>query len=241
MNMLKSSDLSWSTILGYGVGHIFNDICASMWFTYLLLFFQKVLYFQTVDSGVLLLVGQIADGISTTIVGILASKLSNLFFCRKYGGRKSWHLIGSACVLVSFPFIFLPCIGCETALRGTQMFYYSCFIILFQFGWACVQISHLALVTQLSDKGETRTLLTSLRYLGTVVANVLVYAVTWLFFGLEGGNNDISSKDSEKFRNVMLVGVGVGCVTTALFHILVREPDTRSFQQERTCRSLLRP
>ena len=44
-NMLKSSDLSWSTILGYGVGHIFNDICASMWFTYLLLFFQKVSYF----------------------------------------------------------------------------------------------------------------------------------------------------------------------------------------------------
>jgi len=52
----------------------------------------------------------------------------------------------------------------------------------------------------IQDKGETRTLLTSLRYLGTVVANVLVYAVTWLFFGLEGGNNDISSKDSEKFR-----------------------------------------
>ena len=43
-------------------------------------------------------------------------------------------------------------------------------------------------------------MLTSLRYLGTVVANVLIYAVTWLFFGLEGGNNEISSKDSEKFR-----------------------------------------
>ena len=52
MNMLKSSDLSWSTILGYGVGHIFNDICASMWFTYLLLFFQKVSLILQFDIAV---------------------------------------------------------------------------------------------------------------------------------------------------------------------------------------------
>jgi Na+/melibiose symporter-like transporter len=31
-----------------------------------------------------------------------------------------------------------------------KMLYYCCFIILFQFGWACVQISHLALITQLT-------------------------------------------------------------------------------------------
>ena len=34
--------------------------------------------------------------------------------CRKYGARKTWHLLGTVCVLVSFPFIFLPCIGCRS-------------------------------------------------------------------------------------------------------------------------------
>ena len=29
-------------VLGYGLGHVFNDICASLWFTYLLIFLQKV-------------------------------------------------------------------------------------------------------------------------------------------------------------------------------------------------------
>jgi Na+/melibiose symporter-like transporter len=29
-------------VIGYGLGHVFNDICASLWFTYLLLFLQKV-------------------------------------------------------------------------------------------------------------------------------------------------------------------------------------------------------
>ena len=26
--------------LSYGIGHVLNDICASMWFTYLLVFFS---------------------------------------------------------------------------------------------------------------------------------------------------------------------------------------------------------
>ena len=29
-------------VLGYGLGHVFNDVCASLWFTYLLIFLQKV-------------------------------------------------------------------------------------------------------------------------------------------------------------------------------------------------------
>ena len=28
--------------LGYGLGHVLNDLCASMWFTYLLLYFHQV-------------------------------------------------------------------------------------------------------------------------------------------------------------------------------------------------------
>jgi len=42
--MMGASDkkLTKWIIFGYGLGHVCNDICASMWFTYLLLFFQKV-------------------------------------------------------------------------------------------------------------------------------------------------------------------------------------------------------
>jgi hypothetical protein len=39
---MAGNQLTWLQILGYGTGHVFNDICASMWFTYLLLFFQEV-------------------------------------------------------------------------------------------------------------------------------------------------------------------------------------------------------
>lgn len=38
----RHSPMSLSTKFCYGVGHVFNDLCASMWFTYLLIFFEKV-------------------------------------------------------------------------------------------------------------------------------------------------------------------------------------------------------
>jgi hypothetical protein len=44
--------------------------------------------------------------------------------CRVYGRRKSWHLVGSLCILLSFPFIFLPCLGGQGADEvGTNEIY----------------------------------------------------------------------------------------------------------------------
>ena len=68
-----SESVPFRTKIGYGAGHIMNDMCASMWFTYLLLFFHKVLQFDNTLSGVILLIGQLADGISTVFVGILSN------------------------------------------------------------------------------------------------------------------------------------------------------------------------
>jgi len=82
INIIKMDRLSISRKLGYGLGHILNDLCASMWFTYLLLFFHKVLDFNNNYSGVILLVGQLADGISTTIVGALCDRQTGGVFSR---------------------------------------------------------------------------------------------------------------------------------------------------------------
>lgn len=38
--------LPWYKRLAYGVGHVQNDLCASMWFTYLIVFLTKVLKFD---------------------------------------------------------------------------------------------------------------------------------------------------------------------------------------------------
>ena len=49
--MANSERVPLRTKFGYGTGHIMNDMCASMWFTYCLLFFNKVLEFDNDLSG----------------------------------------------------------------------------------------------------------------------------------------------------------------------------------------------
>ena len=68
-NRNPQASLTWRVWLSYGLGHVINDICASMWFTYLLVFFHLVLNFDPINAGTILLIGQIADAVSTPFVG----------------------------------------------------------------------------------------------------------------------------------------------------------------------------
>ncbi|RLU16394.1 hypothetical protein DMN91_010462 [Ooceraea biroi] len=146
----------------YGMGHVLNDICASMWFTYLLVFFHLVLGFDPTLAGVVLFIGQVADAVVTPFVGLHSDKNDNFWLCR-YGRRKTWHLLGTICVILGFPFIFSQCIGCKDAHQWAQLVYYAAFVIIFQFGWAAVQISHLALVPDLTPAEHERTELIAIR------------------------------------------------------------------------------
>lgn len=143
----------------YGVGHILNDLCASMWFTYLLLYLHKVARFTSVMAGGLMLVGQVADALATPLVGLESDRTGNI----KYGRRKIWHLVGILCVVLSFPFIFNLCFSCENASRPALFLYYSPFIVIFQFGWASTQISHLALIPELTTDEVEKTSLNAIR------------------------------------------------------------------------------
>ncbi|CAK9830966.1 Major facilitator superfamily domain-containing protein 12 [Anthophora retusa] len=211
--------------LSYGIGHVLNDICASMWFTYLLVFFHLVLGFNSTVAGVILLVGQIADALATPYIGFYSMKTDEFWLC-KYGRRKTWHLIGTLCVLFAFPFIFSHCIGCETSHEWAQVIYYIGFAIIFQFGWAAVQISHLSLVPELTPTEYERTELIAIRYSFTVLSNIFVYCITWAILHItntKDSSSQIGPDDAKKFQQVVFIGVGTGIVTSVLFHVFVKE------------------
>jgi len=133
--------------LAYGVGHVFNDMCASMWFTYLLIFYHKVVFIQNPYADFLLLIGQIADAMATPVVGFLCDKTRF-----RYGRRKIWHLAGTIMVAVSFFFFWHHCLPCNSSTPlGWKLLYFAVPIVIFQFGWASVQISHLALILELTE------------------------------------------------------------------------------------------
>lgn len=151
--------LTWRRRLSYGVGHILNDLCANIWFTYLLVYMHKVVKLSPVTAGSLLLVGQVADALSTPFVGIESDKTGNC----KYGRRKTWHLLGVCCVASTFPFIFTKCFGCDGVNEYPKVIYYVPFIVIFQFGWASTQISHLALIPELTECQVEKVTLNAIR------------------------------------------------------------------------------
>ena len=69
---------------------------------------------------------------------------------------------------------------CETQGEITIVAYYSAFVVLFQFGWATVQISHLSMIPDITSDEAERMALTSVRYAATVMSNLLVYLIFWL-------------------------------------------------------------
>jgi Na+/melibiose symporter-like transporter len=49
--------LSVAQKLSYGVGHVLNDLTASMWFSYLIIYLHRVVIFQNYTSGYMMLLG----------------------------------------------------------------------------------------------------------------------------------------------------------------------------------------
>ncbi|KZC10942.1 Major facilitator superfamily domain-containing protein 12 [Dufourea novaeangliae] len=202
-----------------------------MWFTYLLVFFHLVLGFDATLSGVILLIGQVTDAIATPFVGFYSDKNDQFWLC-KYGKRKTWHLIGTLCVLLAFPFIFSPCIGCETAHEWAQLIYYASFVVIFQFGWAAVQISHLSLVPELTPTKRERTELIAIRYSFTVLSNVFVYCITWAVLHVtnnKDSNSQIGPDDAKKFQEILFIGIGIGSLASIFFHVFIKEGVVNNF------------
>ena len=155
--------LHWARKLSYGVGHVFNDLAASMWFTYLILFYHKVVQLDNALAGTLLLIGQVVDGLATPVIGYLCDITP--FWYLGFGRRKIWHILGTVLVAMSLFFFWHECLPCKAlhSPLGWQIVWYAVFIAIFQFGWASVQISHLSLIPELTHDENERVGLNAIR------------------------------------------------------------------------------
>ena len=81
------------TRLGYGTGHVLNDMTVTMWFSYFLLFFHNVIQSSDTNAGLIIMIGQVVDGISSILVGIFSDKDYDNWIYLHYGKRKVMHFI----------------------------------------------------------------------------------------------------------------------------------------------------
>ncbi|GIY07807.1 hypothetical protein CDAR_544612 [Caerostris darwini] len=219
--------LTWCQRICYGVGHSLNDLCASMWFSYLIVYLQLVLGFDSNYAGLVLLIGQVADALATPLLGYEASSNKETGICKRYGKRKFLHLIGTICVVLSFPFIFSVCPGCESASQFALTTMLIPLVIIFQVGWAAVQVSHLSLIPAITPHESERDFLNVLRYAVNIISDIGTYAIVWCVFDLTrkptGNHHTITGDYANKFMEITLIIVGVGTFFSIIFHIGVKE------------------
>lgn len=172
----KRDGLSNNQLWAYSVGHVCNDLCASMWFIYLSYYLQYVVGLSPEVTGKAILSGQITDGITTPIVGALSDKLA----CPA-GRRNCWYYMGSALVLPSFLGIFYATPGFLTTQRMEDIWYCT-LPAIFNVGWASVQIAHMSIVNQLSYSQRRRDKMVNNRNGFTYAANIIVLTVALILF-----------------------------------------------------------
>lgn len=183
------STLSIVAKVGYGFGHVFNDLCATVWFSYTLLFLKEVLEMPN-QAGSYMMLGQITDAAFSAIVGNMTDR---------YSTKRNWHIMGTATVALSFPMLFM--LQRDVLPYWGNLFYFSLFISLFQCGWATVQISHLAILPELSATQTDRAELNSVRYCMSIFSNIAVFMVAWTVLHIRNRSADrIGSSDFDKFR-----------------------------------------
>eukprot|EP01048_Picozoa_sp_COSAG05_P001799 COSAG05_NODE_63_length_22889_cov_41.986617_13_plen_491_part_00 len=254
----------------YGVGHMFNDLSASCWFSYLLVYLHSVAQLTNLTAGYIYLLGHVVDAVCTPTVGMLSDRSSS-----KYGRRKVWHAVGSVAAFVSFPFVLSdPCTtfgvgghsgtepaatagssagflnsdeptapssgsdGCNSWEQWQYMLWYGVSVSVFQFGWASVQTTHLALGRELSPStaaqdqkptsetddtapaakptdGSVR--LYSTRYGFGIISTLVVYAAAWILLD-SASAKEVGRSDAPQFFYLALIAAVIGAIATCIFH-----------------------
>ncbi|CDW85081.1 UNKNOWN [Stylonychia lemnae] len=208
INSLKRDGLGPRQIAAYAVGHFNNDLSGSIWFTYVLYYVQEVVGLDPVIAGFVMLVGQVADGISTPIVGLGSDRCKT-----RIGARAPWYLAGSILVI---PSIF--CLFVYPELDQTsEVYYYIALASTFNIGFACVQISNMAIVNSITFSSQRRDRLISLRNGFTYVANFTVLTSALIIFVL-------LRDQIWQFRVLGFTIAVFGTLTSIFYLISLREP-----------------
>ena len=119
--------------LSFSGGHILNDMAASLWFTYLLVYLESTLYLSPSSSGIVMLSGQIADGLATPLMGLLSDSLHGRYYTVplldiKCCCRTFIHFISTIFVAVCFSGVWI------VTPATTSVAYYAAAASLFNVG-----------------------------------------------------------------------------------------------------------
>ena len=132
-------------------------------------------------------------------------------------------------VVLSFPPIFhSPLLLPWSSPSALSVVYYAVVIVVFQWAWASVQVSHLALVPELTRDNGERVFLNSLRSVFTILSNLAVFLLAFFILDSSAPSSaSLGPADLPSFFRLALLVVCIGSVFSLVFIAGVPEPEPR--------------
>ncbi|PVD19910.1 hypothetical protein C0Q70_20404 [Pomacea canaliculata] len=203
--------------LAYSVGHIQNDLHASVWFSYFLLYLHQVKNFNNIWAGTLLLLGQVVDAIATPLIGYESDNRNG---CCNYGKRKSWHLFGWASVQISHLSLIPELTSCENQKTGLIGWRYAATgfssLLTYAIAWVLLSAGSNAVTTDDLGPGDSDSFRVALVYMCTrlYVNMSQVYLPIYL--------TETMKLDKTSIANVPLVCYGSSFLTSIVIKMVDR-------------------
>ena len=160
-----------------------------------------------------ILIGQVVDGLMTPIVGIFSDSTNT-----RCGKRMPWYYSGFVLMAGTLVFMFQPCRLCQLFGESDLMslLNYGLFGALTNIGWAMCQVSHMSLVPSISLSRTRRDMLNNLRSNFTFIANLSVLVLAAIFFKVFHDNK-------VEFQILTYTTVTIGMMASLFFIYHIRE------------------
>ena len=140
------------------VGNVFNDLYSQLLFSFVIVFFMKVLELSASQAGLIVLIGQVADALMSPMTGYLGDKVNVPLLSNRIGRRKSWHLVATILMAIVIPLLFNECLLCDGGNQNwLSVVYFGFFSALIGACFNMVEINHLAFITTVAETVEECT------------------------------------------------------------------------------------
>ena len=151
--------------LSCGVGNVFNDLYRQLLCSFEILFSMNVVQLSASQAGLVALIGQIADAAISPLTGYLGDRVNVPLLSSRIGRRKSWHLVATAIMTISFPLLINHCFLCNNKDQSwLPLVYFGSLSAVTNLCYNMVEISHLAFISTVAEKVEECTALSALRF-----------------------------------------------------------------------------
>ncbi|XP_032223120.2 uncharacterized protein LOC5521962 isoform X2 [Nematostella vectensis] len=199
------------------------------WQSYGYFFFVYIVGISTSSIGILYFVSQLTKALVIVLLKYFRQNLFRLSSrLAQHGQDKTLHAFGSIGVLIFWPFVLAPCVGCVVeSTEGILVAAYVFPIFLYSASWTLVEVTKWEQMEPLywthgNHLYHSLKSCSQRSWLG-----ITLHAVTWIFLALDTSGPEISRKTQASFSHQTIFILAVGFFATFLYQIASGSSRTR--------------